>query len=128
LIVDTSAIVSVFFKEIGYEDLTAKLEGAERCGIGTPTLFETSLVLSSRWRGTAVGAIARFVDEFEIEAISFEDGHWHVAADAYERYGKGRHRASLNFGDCMSYAVAKLAAEPLLCIGNDFALTDIEIA
>jgi ribonuclease VapC len=50
-----------------------------------------------------------------------------VAAEAFARYGKGRHRAALNFGDCMSYAVAKLARQPLLCTGGDFAKTDLKL-
>ena len=54
--------------------------------------------------------------------------HWTVAADAYLAYGKGRHPARLNFGDCMTYAVAKLAEEPLLCLGDDFSATDLELA
>jgi ribonuclease VapC len=48
--------------------------------------------------------------------------------DAFDRYGRGRHKASLNFGDCMTYSVAKLADEPLLCMGEDFALTDLRIS
>ncbi|MEX2554466.1 MAG: type II toxin-antitoxin system VapC family toxin [Actinomycetota bacterium] len=60
--------------------------------------------------------------------VPFGENHWQEAVEAFERYGRGRHDASLNFGDCMSYAIARLAGEPLLCTGRDFVRTDLEIA
>jgi ribonuclease VapC len=66
--------------------------------------------------------------ETEPTIIPFGEAHWRSAVDAYLRYGKGRHRAALNFGDCMAYAVAKLAQQPLLCAGADFAKTDLPLA
>jgi uncharacterized protein with PIN domain len=57
-----------------------------------------------------------------------EQEHWREALDAFARFGRSRHRAKLNFGDCLSYAVAKLAGQPLLCVGDDFAKTDISLA
>ena len=68
------------------------------------------------------------VRDFGIVVIPFEAEHARVAAEAFARFGKGRHRAALNFGDCMSYAVAKLAGQPLLCTGSDFAKTDLKLA
>jgi ribonuclease VapC len=59
--------------------------------------------------------------------VDFMADHWTIAADAFLAYGKGRHPAALNFGDCMTYAVAKLADEPLLCLGDDFSATDLEL-
>ncbi len=67
------------------------------------------------------------MDGFQIEEIDFGAEHRSAAAAAFLRFGKGRHPASLNFGDCLSYAVAKIAAEPLLCIGGDFARTDLDL-
>jgi ribonuclease VapC len=69
-----------------------------------------------------------FLQEFGVATIAFGDVHWREALEAYRRFGKGRHRAALNFGDCLSYAVAKVARQPLLCVGSDFRYTDIEIA
>ena len=63
-----------------------------------------------------------------MQEVPFGELHWREAVDAYRRYGKGRHPAALNFGDCMTYAVASLAGEPLLFIGEDFSLTDLEPA
>jgi ribonuclease VapC len=59
--------------------------------------------------------------------LSFGDAHWRIAQSAFVRYGKGRHPAALNFGDCLTYATAYVAGEPLLCVGNDFAQTDLEL-
>lgn len=60
--------------------------------------------------------------------MPFGDEHWKAAVDAHAEYGRGRHKAALNFGDCLSYATAKLAGAPLLCTGSDFARTDLELA
>ncbi len=64
----------------------------------------------------------------EAVVVAFSEEHAREAAEAFARFGKGRHRAALNFGDCMSYAVAKLAGQPLLCTGTGFAKTDLKLA
>lgn len=69
--------------------------------------------------------VAHFLEERGVEVIPFEERHWEVAVDAFDRYGKGRHPARLNLGNCMTYASARVADEPLLFVGNDFARTDI---
>jgi len=68
-----------------------------------------------------------FLNEFEIQEIPFDSLHRKESGSAFLQYGKGRHPAGLNYGDCMTYAVAKLADEPLLCVGDDFAKTDLEL-
>ena len=70
--------------------------------------------------------VADFLQVEPFEHVAFNDYHLQAAMDAFDRFGKGRHSASLNFGDCMSYAVAKIARCPLLFEGNDFAQTDID--
>jgi ribonuclease VapC len=60
-----------------------------------------------------------------VQTVPFDEAHASVALDAYSRFGQGRHPAALNFGDCCTYAIASLAGEPLLCIGDDFARTDL---
>jgi len=69
--------------------------------------------------------LARVVREARITILPFTDEHWPIAIDAYARFGKGRHAAGLNFGDCLTYAVASLAAQPLLYVGEDFSRTDL---
>ena len=127
MILDTSAVVAVVMQEPGHEALIDKLKGADRVGIGTPTLTETAIVLSARLDSDARGLIARLLSEGSIVTVPFADAHFGVALDAWWRFGKGRHRAALNFGDCMAYAVARVAQEPLLCTGDDFSQTDLEL-
>jgi len=128
MIVDSSAVVALFFKEPGFEELLGKLARAENIGMGAPTLAETGIVLGTRMKADARVVLARFLQEFGIVVVPFGELHWRETVDAYGRFGRRRHPASLNFGDCMTYATAKLAAKPLLFVGNDFTQTDIEIA
>jgi ribonuclease VapC len=128
MIIDTSALVAITFREPGHPELITKLASASSAGIGTPTLAETGLVLAARLRRDSRDLVIRLLYEFNIEEVPFGDGHWKEAIDAYLRYGKGRHKAQLNFGDCLTYAVARLAREPLLFTGNDFTQTDLDTA
>ncbi len=128
MILDTSAIVAIALKEPGFEELLGKLVKARNAGVGVPTLTETAIVLSARLNQDARGVLSRFLVEGSIATVPFGDAHFAAAVDAWLRYGKGRHTASLNFGDCLSYATAALAGEPLLCVGNDFAQTDLALA
>ena len=128
MIVDTSALLAVIFKEPGYESLIDKLLAPGRKGVGTPTLAEAALVLSGRLEGDAEAQLGGILRELEIVPVPFGEGHWRAAVDAFRRFGKGRHPAALNFGDCLSYATAKLADRPLLFVGDDFAKTDLEAA
>lgn len=128
MILDTSAVMAIFFKEPGWEILFEKLLTKSGAGMGTPTLTETGIVLTARIGSDARGILARFLQEFNINTIPFGNDHWRQAVEAYVRFGKGRHAASLNFGDCMSYATAKLAQRPLLCLGEDFTHTDLDLA
>ena len=125
MIVDTSALIAITFAEPGHRDLIAKLADAASAGIGTPTLAETGLVLASRLGQDPRDLVIRLLDEFSVEQIPFGNQHWREATDAFLRFGRGRHRARLNFGDCLTYAVARLASEPLLFVGDDFAQTDL---
>ena len=109
-------------------DLLRQITNAKRRMIGAPTAFETAMVLVSRRGSSARYDFMDFLRETVTEVVSFEERHWKVALDAFQRFGKGRHSARLNLGDCQSYAVAKLAREPLLFVGDDFRQTDIEAA
>ena len=128
MILDSSAIVAIFFKERGFQVVLDKLVDCDLCAIGTPTLAESGIVLSARLAADSRGFLSMFLQEFEVRTIPFGDAHWKEALDAYRRFGKGRHRAGLNFGNCLCYAVAKLAHQPLLCVGSDFRHTDLQIA
>jgi ribonuclease VapC len=128
MIVDSSAILAIVFREPGYEAVLERLETASAAAAGAPTLAETAIVLSARLRRDARGLLERLLQELRIQSVPFSDEHWRAAHDAYLRFGKGRHPARLNFGDCLSYATAKLAHQPLLFVGRDFAKTDVTAA
>lgn len=128
MIIDSSAIMAIFFQESGYEELVHKLAEASEVGIGAPTLVECGIVLSARWGRDARGSLDRFLKETGSVVLPLTEAHFGAAVGAWLKYGKGRHPAGLNFGDCLSYAVAKQAAMPLLCVGEDFPQTDISLA
>jgi ribonuclease VapC len=128
LILDSSVIVAIVLREPGYEELVGKLRSAGAIGIGTPTLVEAGIVLSARLGIEPQAVLDRFLRDFGIVPVVFGEQHWREALDAYRRFGKGRHPAALNFGDCLSYAAARVADHPLLSIGDDFPRTDVERA
>lgn len=127
MIVDSSAIVSVLLQQPDHERLIAALAVAEMTAVGGATLAETGMVLVSRLGVPGKTLLARFVQETRADVIAFGAEHWTVAVDAFGRFGKGRHPAGLNFGDCLTYAVARIADEPLLCVGDDFPRTDLDL-
>jgi ribonuclease VapC len=127
LIVDSSAILAIFLREAGAEELLSAILEADFAGIGAPTAAETGLVLTSRFEKNATGLLLRFFEETGIEILPFTNLHWQRAVDAFWRFGKGRHPAGLNFGDCMTYATAAMAGQPLLCRGDDFPKTDLDL-
>lgn len=127
MIIDSSAILAIFLREAGAQELLAAIVNADFAGVGAPTAAESGLVLTSRLQRNATGSLLRFFEETGIEIVPFTNLHWQRAIDAYSRFGKGRHPAALNFGDCMTYATAALARQPLLCRGGDFRKTDLEL-
>lgn len=125
MIVDSSAAIAVILSEADADRLTKALLLAKQVGIATPSLTEVGMVLSRRLGADWERRIEQFCETFRVAEIPFSSLHWVVAVRAYEQFGKGRHPARLNFGDCLSYAVARVEKRPLLFIGNDFPLTDI---
>ena len=128
MVLDSSAIIAIELQEPGFERLIDRIGDAKAVVIGIPTMFETAIVLSRRRGQDARPWLRGFLRSAKAEAVTFTDEHLDAAIDAFLRYGKGRHRAALNFGDCMAYAVAAVAGLPLLYTGNDFAQTDIPAA
>jgi ribonuclease VapC len=128
MIVDSSALVAIAFGETEQLRLIRSLTRASKVSIAAPTWLETSIVLS----GPLGDRLDIFLDgvqrQFVIEIIPFTARHATVARDAWLRYGKGNHPARLNYGDCISYATAQVANEPLLFVGRDFTRTDVVAA
>jgi len=128
VIVDSSAVESIFLRKPGFERLIDALASASQAGVGAPTLAEASLDLAMATGQDVHPLLSRFLQEFELAIVPFSDAHYRVAADAFRRFGKGRHEAALDFGDCLAYATARLAGQPLLVDDQRFAATDLALA
>lgn len=126
MIVDSSALVALIEGEQSAEQIAAVLTGTRDPVVAAPTLAETLIVLTSRHGPVARTVFDRLRSEINLGVAEFTDAHALATQRAYLRYGKGRHPAGLNFGDCMTYAAAELAGGPLLAIGDDFPKTDLE--
>jgi ribonuclease VapC len=128
MVVDSSAIVAIFFGEPERRRFQEAMVSAEIRLISAATILETGIVLESR-RGDAAGReFDLFVVRTNLQVVPVDFEQAELARSAWRKYGKGRHPAALNFGDCFSYALAKFSGEPLLAKGTDFGLTDIRLA
>ena len=128
MILDSSAIVAISLREPEFEMLLQKIADAPAVTVGAPTLAEAATVLSARLGQDARGLLARFLQEGSIATVAFNEAHFGIAVEAWLRFGKGRHPAALNFGDCLSYAAATVAGDSLLCVGEHFSRTDLSLA
>ncbi len=128
MILDSSAVVSMIIEEPGHERLLDATADAAEVAIGAPTLVEVEMVMIGRSDFQGRSLVAQFLERNDVEVIAFDEAQRRAAADAFISYGKGRHPAALNYGDCMTYATARVADHPLLFTGNDFAQTDIPAA
>ncbi len=128
MIVDTSVIVAILLREPEADAFIDFIGVEGNFKIAAPTLLETSMVLAGRHGPAILEKLDTYLSGASIETIAFTADHAAVAQQTFLRFGKGRHPAGLNFGDCISYAVAKLESMPLLFKSNDFSQTDIESA
>lgn len=128
MILDSSVVVAVLFREEGYQRFEMRMDEANSLAIGAPTLVETNIVAIGRFDMHGRALVEQFVEGRDVVVTPFDRRHLLVAAEAFARFGKGRHPAKLNYGDCMTYATARLADLPLLCTGDDFPQTDLAIA
>jgi ribonuclease VapC len=125
IVVDTSAIIAVLYREPGLDRFVRAIAEAESCFLSAVGYFEAAMVLIGRSAPEAAMALDSFVERSAIELVPFDDEQAKQARDAFIRFGKGRHPAALNFGDCVSYALAQARGLPLLYKGDDFAKTDV---
>lgn len=128
MILDSSALVAIALDEPEREFLIARINVAETVGVAAPTLVEAGIVLSARTGQDASEVLAELIAAADGVVIEFGPLHWREAISAWWRFGKGRHPAGLNFGDCLAYAAATIADEPLLAKGEEFPQTDIRLA
>ncbi len=122
---DTSALLAILQDEPEQEEFLAKLGMAQRGQVSAVSVLEAAMVLEGR-RGEDAGSdLDLFLSRAEIEIVAFDEEQLRIARSAFRRFGKGRHRAGLSFGDCAVYALAKWSGEPLLFNGEDFSETDV---
>ncbi|MEQ1929664.1 MAG: type II toxin-antitoxin system VapC family toxin [Parvularculaceae bacterium] len=125
IVVDSSAILAIALAEVEAPHFSQVL-AAEEYAFGWPTILETNMVLFGR-SATMQSFITDFLAYQSARPVAFSQQHYAIAIHAFEKYGKGRHPAQLNFGDCMAYAVAVEMDAPLLFKSGDFARTDVKV-
>lgn len=127
MILDSSALVAMLLREPGHERPIERLAESPGACVGAATIVETGIVLTARLGARGQTLLGRFIQANELTILPCEAEHWTIAVQAFLRFGKGRHRAALNFGDCLTYAAARASDEPLLCVGDDFGKTDLQL-
>jgi ribonuclease VapC len=128
MVVDTSGILAILQDEPERRAFNEAIETAPVVTISIANLVESSIVVEARFGPAGVLALDRFLETARIRAVPVDREQGELARRAYREYGQGRHPAGLNFGDCFAYALAIARAEPLLCKGDDFVHTDVEVA
>lgn len=127
LVVDTSAAMAILGDEPGAGSLVEALESADRRVMSAATLVELGIVLEALHGPAARGVADRFARDGDIDVLDLDHEGAELALDGWRRFGRGRHRAALNFGDCFTYSLAIATSSPVLCTGDDFAATDLEV-
>lgn len=125
MIVDSSALLAVLNRESDADLFQDAILTASPCRMSVANMLEASIVVEGRGGAEAGRELDTFLERAEIEPAPVTVEQLAAARQAWRRFGKGRHPAALNFGDCFAYALAQVAGEPLLYKGKDFARTDI---
>ncbi|MGH9463896.1 MAG: type II toxin-antitoxin system VapC family toxin [Vicinamibacteria bacterium] len=128
MVIDTSAILAVLFREPERDRFATAISNAGVRLVGSVNAFECAVVVLSRKGAAGLRELDLFFHVTSLETVSFTEEHLRLAREAYQRYGKGRHPAGLNLGDCCAYALSQHSGEPLLFKGGDFARTDVQTA
>ena len=127
IVVDTSAVVALAVGEPTAPAIQHHLEVASTRSMAAATVVELGMVLTGRVGDEGQRRLDRFLDDAEVDVIAFDERLAMLAIDGFRRYGKGRHPAALNLGDCFTYALAAARGEPVLCTGDDFRRTNLDI-
>jgi ribonuclease VapC len=123
--IDTSALVVILFNEPERFEFNKLIDEDPRCIISSVSVLEASMVVESRFGTNSGWDLDVFLEDASIDIVPFDAEQLSIARRAFRQYGKGRHAAGLNFGDCAAYALSRWSGEPLLFKGDDFAATDV---
>lgn len=127
MVSDTSALAAIFFGEPERQKFLQAIISSSTRLISAATLLETGMVVESRLGDAAGRELDLFLIRANFQIVALDADQAELARSAWRQFGKGRHPAALNYGDCFSYALAKWTGEPLLAKGNDFRLTDVAV-
>jgi len=125
MVLDTSAVLAILQDEPERRAFNEAIEAADSRSLSVASLVEASIVIEARYGAEGVRHLDQFLDRADVAVVAVDVGQGKTARQAFSRFGKGRHAAGLNFGDCFSYALAHALGEPLLYKGEDFSLTDV---
>jgi ribonuclease VapC len=128
MVIDTSALLAVLEDEPERRAFNEALEAADALYMSVATFVEVSIVVEARKGAAGLHELDLFLERAGVELVGVDVEQGKAARLAFSRFGKGRHPASLNFGDCFSYALAKVRGEWLLANGDDFSRTDLPLA
>ena len=128
MVIDTSAVVAMLTDEPGAGQFEAAIEANPVRLMSAASYLEASIVIEARYGEPGGRELDLWLHRAAVDLVSVDANQAHIARVAYRTYGKGHHRARLNYGDCFSYALAKVSGQPLLFTGNDFAQTDVAVA
>ncbi|MGP8245252.1 MAG: type II toxin-antitoxin system VapC family toxin [Bryobacteraceae bacterium] len=127
MVIDTSAILAILQREPERRSFLEAIEAADSTRMSVASFVESSIVIESRYGAEGLRDLDRFISRASIELVPADAEQGQLACSAFSRFGKGRHRAGLNYGDCFSYAAAISLGQPLLSKGDDFTHTDVPI-
>jgi ribonuclease VapC len=125
MILDTSALLAILLDERERAEFVARIEADPRRMVSAASALEAAMVLEGRKGDEAGGDLDVFLRTASVEIVPFDHDQLAIARSAFRRFGKGRHAAGLNFGDCIAYALSRWTGEPLLYKGTDFSSTDV---
>ena len=125
VVLDTSAVLALLQGEKEADRILAALADADVRRVSAAAVVEAGIVLQARYGDHGERELDLFLQRAEVEVIPFSEEHATAARQAFRRFGKGRHPAALNFGDCFAYALAVVLDHPLLFVGTDFSATDV---
>ncbi|HUP73975.1 MAG TPA: type II toxin-antitoxin system VapC family toxin [Acidimicrobiales bacterium] len=126
-VVDTSAIVALLFGESGSDEIEGKLVESP-CVMSAATRVELGIVIEAKAGPSGTQLLEELLARIDVQIVAVDADLAETAIVCWRRFGKGRHRAGLNFGDTFSYALARSMGQPLLFAGGDFSQTDVEVA
>jgi ribonuclease VapC len=128
MVIDTSALLAILLDEPERRAFNEMIESAGTRSVTVATFVEASIVIESRFGAEGLRDLDTFVDRAGIELVPLDTEQAYAARRGFARFGKGRHPAGLNYGDCFAYALATVRGEPLLFKGTDFSQTDVTAA